>query len=102
MDGNTIFGIPFALWIIALLIAWIIMPFGVFGTRNAVWRSNKIAKETKTLIDETNDLLSRIGKQLVAQTELLERIEAVAMGNEPPPRTPIEEPPPVSEATDRT
>ena len=75
----------------ALLIAWITLPFGVFGTRSAVYRSNNIAEESKKLIDETNDLLSRIGKQLVAQTELLERIESLAMGNEPPPRKPIED-----------
>jgi hypothetical protein len=58
-----------------------------------LYYGSETANKTKILADETNELLSKIGKQLVAQTELLERLDAMAMGNEPPPRKPIEEAP---------
>lgn len=72
------------LFLIVLAILWFILPFAIFGTKPRLDKGNSLA-------EETNDLLSKIGKELQEQTGLLRRIETLALAGEQGPLELIEE-----------
>ena len=66
------------LFLIVVAMYGFILSFAIFGTKSRIDKGNKLA-------DETNELLAWMGKELVKQTELLQRIEMLAQMDEPLP-----------------
>ena len=63
------------LFLLVLTVLWVILPFAIFGTKPRIDQGNKLAHDT-------NYLLSEIGKELEKQTAILQRMEAIALGDE--------------------
>jgi len=87
MEGLADFFVFIFLLLIVMAVIWFILPFAIFGTKPRIDYGNKLA-------DETNKLLSKIAGDLATQTELLRRIEALALAGEQGPVELVEEAPP--------